>query len=647
MKKKLALLATAAVMAAVLPAGPAAAAPAIQLLNPSGYTTTPELSTKVDIDGMYHFVAWVPSLPPNPIVEFEIQTAAGNALRTIDARLVGTDTFEGFDNLAGLADGAYVVVARLFSDGTQVDEGSDTQAVTVRNSTISQSETVEISQPSNGGVLGFFTPKGARPRAIVDVRTSENAQQVRVLVTTSRPGTEPTWTQCGFAAASGGSARIRCTLPEEVEPTAVTALAAVANQTPPPGPPQPAADDAGDAHRVTTYAAVPTQLTIDPEADRAEVSTCRYFAATVTDQFGRPLSAANVDVHGVGPTDQLQFASGGSAMDFQPPDSGPHSSEIARRCDDLAPERRQGETNRIGAPDEKHIESRLDVTHPGTNNSGVFTFALFSDLQGGTNIIAWADVNDDDVQQPDEASGGARLGWGQDPPPETKQVFLEPSSSTTTVGDCVRMVLTIKEGGDPAAGRNADVHISSSDTTFSFCTPSDPTGTRAPDQGEHVAGSHADGTQHIEGELDFLGRLIFGVTAPSQGRVVVQGWLDETDDDALVSGEPAQAAIVNFAVSGERDISLDASRNRVRKGRRVRLFGAISGAEACSADQKVRLQARIPGRKFKLIKSTTTNASGEYTFRVRVRYTKDYRAIAIKEGVCERTRSNTVRVRAK
>ncbi|MFP5352576.1 MAG: hypothetical protein ACLGIB_08445 [Actinomycetota bacterium] len=472
MRKTIALL-IAALVGGLLPMSPAQAAPAIQLLNPSTYNgAAPEISTKQDLDGNYHFVAWVPSVPSNPIVEFEIQTAAGTSLRTINASRVGADTFEGFDSLAGLADGSYMVAALLYSDGNQVNEGIDRQAVTVRNGALGQVETAEITVPANGGSLGFFTPKGARPRALVDVATSDGARQVRVLVSTTRPGNEPEWTQCGTATVSAQAARVRCTLPEGTEPSQVTALAATANQTPPPGPPQAPADDSGDAHRVTVYTAVPTRVSIDPEAARAEVGTCSAdFRATVTDQLGRPLSAVNVDVHAVGPSDQLQFAAGGGAMQFQAPEKGPHSSEPTRRCTELDAEGRQGDTNRIGANDEKHIESRLDVTNPGTNNQGAFIFRLYSDMAGGTQIVAWADVDDDDVQQPSEASGGARLGWGQDPPAAVKQAFLEPSSGSGTVGSCQRFVLTVKEGGNPAAGRNADVHISSSDTTPSFCAP--------------------------------------------------------------------------------------------------------------------------------------------------------------------------------
>jgi hypothetical protein len=642
--KRTMLVVLAAMIASLFPTSSAWAAPAIQLLNPSNYTATPELSSKVDVDGAFHFVAWVPNVPPSPIVEFEIQPTAGNTT-TIEASRVGTtDTFEAFHPLTGLADGTYTVRAILFSGTTQFGE-DDEETVAIRNGMLGQSETAEITHPANGGQLGFFTPKDALPRAIVDVRTSADAEQVRVLYTISPPGSEPVWTQCGTASVNAGLATVRCTLADKTAPSAVSAIAALANQTPPPGPPQPAADDAGDAHRVTTYAAVPSRVTITPEAEKVEVAKCKELTVQVFDQQSRPLQLVNVDVHAVGPTDQLQFATGGNEDDFQAPNAGPHSKENTRLCNDLAGENQQGDTNRVNAPDEKHIETVLTGSNAGTDNQGSFTFALYSGVVGGTAITAWADANDDDVQSASEASGGARLGFGQDPPPPVRQLFLDPANSSGPVGSCQGITVVAKEGGNTLPFGNIDVHILGPDSSVTFCTPSGGSPTRTPDSGEHVSGVHSDGTKHIEGEVNSAGQFVFGVVSPSAGETTITAWLDETDDDTL-SAEPSVNGTASFGVSGDRSISLDASRRRVPQGRRVRLFGAISGSEACEGGQTVKLKSRAPGGRFRTIGSRTTSGSGEYAFRVRVRRTKDYRAVAPRNGVCELAKSSTVRVRA-
>lgn len=169
---------------------------------------------------------------------------------------------------------------------------------------------------------------------------------------------------------------------------------------------------------------------------------------------------------------------------------------------------------------------------------------------------------------------------------------------------------------------------------------------RDPDAGEHVTGVHSDGTKHGEGELNSSGQFVFGVTSASQGETLVTGWLDEVDDDTL-SNEPSTGTRATFGVSGERSISLDAGRRAVPRGRKVRLFGAVSGAEACEAGQTVRLKARRPGGRFRTIGTRTTDGGGEYAFRVRVRKTKDYRAVAPRDGICEVAKSGTVRVRAR
>src|SRR5688500_2040411 len=61
-------------VAALLPAADAIAAPTIQLLNPSDYSPTLRISTKSDANGdtQYHLVAWAGDVPSNPFVEFEI-----------------------------------------------------------------------------------------------------------------------------------------------------------------------------------------------------------------------------------------------------------------------------------------------------------------------------------------------------------------------------------------------------------------------------------------------------------------------------------------------------------------------------------------------------------------------------------------------
>ncbi|MDQ3981833.1 MAG: hypothetical protein M3271_04035, partial [Actinomycetota bacterium] len=89
----------------------------IQFLNPSRYGNTLFISNKPDSDSNYHLVAWVSDPPPNPIVEFQIETGSGPARRIGTATRVGGadgDTFELFWNL------------RYGDTGEEVPEGNHT-----------------------------------------------------------------------------------------------------------------------------------------------------------------------------------------------------------------------------------------------------------------------------------------------------------------------------------------------------------------------------------------------------------------------------------------------------------------------------------------------------------------------------------------
>lgn len=657
MKRFVSLLALS-LMAALLPAGSASAATAIALLNPSPYTPAqvPEISDKGDRP--LHLVAWVQDVPANPLVEFEIKAVAnslpGQNVATVDGFRAGTDTWEGFFTIPeSFPEGQYTVDARLYSNLVEV--AVDQQIVTLNKENVpppSASETVEMVQPENAAQLGFFTPKGGLPNTLISATTGADTQQVRVLYTVSDPGNDPEWVPCGSAGPGGGIATARCTLTEGHDPLQVTAVAAVANMTPRPGTPQSTADDAGDGHRILPYLQVPSSVSFDQSSITAKTGECKRITATVLDQFARPVAAVNVDVHAEGPDDQLTFATDDrptgvlvQSSDYQAPNDGHVSSEATIRCFDPSENsgKQQGVHRVIGTADREHIESAS-----GTDNTGSFLFALYSGTGGDTNVNVWADVNDDDSQSLSEAAGVASIGWDKEPPPPRRQVFVDPDGPTVEVGECQTLTAVAREGGSPLIGVNIDVHISGPDASGTFCDPPGASPRQEPDQGDHIAGTHTEGGEkHVEGHTDTAGRFLFGVTAASEGSMNVLVWIDESDDDSFVPPEPSAPAQVSFAVDGERSVSLEAARDRVRKGRRVRLSGQIEASDACSSGQTVKLKARPRGGRFKAIGKKQSNADGSFSFRPRVRKTTDYKAVTPKNGPCEFAKSGIVRVRAK
>lgn len=645
MFKRWSLIIVPAMLAALLPAVPARAATEIQFLNPSDYTTNTQLSDKTDTDGTYHLVVWVSEVPDSPLVEFEVQPTAGLPT-TVDATRAANDTWEAFLSLSQLADGQYTIRARVYSN---LNEVASTQKIVTVNSNDptppADPNTVEMLYPENGGAAGFFTPEGKASNVVIDGVASEGAAQVRALYTLSAPGSDPEWKQCGTATVgTAGAVRVLCTLTDGDAGSAVKALALVSNVTPTQtGAANPAADQTGDAHRVIPYVQQPHTLEINPTAVMIAPSTCGAFVAAIKDKNGRPIAAANVDAHAVGPDDQLRFGSQTNVTSgYQAPDKGHPSNEPSWNCSSGAVSATlQGDHNAPGQDDTKHIESTS-----GTNKDGLFTFAMVADSIGSTVGDVYADVDDDDVQDVSEASGGFRIGWGEAPPGAVTEAFIDPSSPSPTTGECQRMVAVVKRGGNPLNNTNVDIHITGPDPTSGFCSPSDGTTLRAPDQG-HVGDTHEDGTRHAEAETDNVGRVIFGVTAPTEGAMQVQIWNDSSDDDVL-SSEPSDTAAINWQPVGARDISLQSSRSRVRAGRNVTFSGRITGSNTCRGSQDVVLQRkRISRGSYKRIDETTTDSQGDFSLRVRINKSRKYRARVDASGVCEAASSNAVVVRVR
>ena len=620
----------------LLPMAPAAAAPTIELLNPSGYRTPMIVSDESDANNAIHLVAWAGEVPADAQVEFEVTQGLDQV--TLTGVPGGTDSWSANFIVPGTyTDGQLIIRAILYSGQTEVARSPD-KVVTLNSATPPpQSDSLEITHPENGGSLGFFTPKGKATNAVIQGTASEGTVQARVLYTTSRPGIDPVWKHCGGDPVSGGSFAARCTLVDGDTAGAVTAVAAVANRTPPPAVPNAAGDETGDAHRVLPYVQVPTLVELTPPSTRVNPTTCHITTATFFDQSNQVIAGLNVDVHAQGPDDQVKFASlRGTSSAYDPPDKAHGGTELAAKCAATDDETRQGEHSVPVGDDIKHIESRV-----GTTNLGQFIFVLKSDTLGGTQVSAWGDVDDDDTRNSGEASGGSVIGWGENPPPPQEEISIDPSSATATVGDCQVFTVSVRANNAPVPGANVDVHVRNP-SGVSFCSGS----LRSPDAGGHTGDSHADGTLHGEAETDGTGAFQFGVRSTAEGETTIGAWIDKTEDDTL-TGEAATGASVTWQQVGDRSISLDANKRRARRGSRVRFFGSIEAAGNCASNQAVVLQAKpLRGGRFQRVARTRTDSQGDYSVNVVVRKSRKYRASTPRNGVCDAARSNNITVRA-
>ena len=651
--KKITLLLTA-VLAALLPAPSALAAPRIAFVNPSGYTTPARISDVMDADGNVHLVAWAAEIPSQALVEFELQPTGGNAL-TFTGERVGADTWEtSFAIPDSFPDGAtYTLRARLYQGvpGNADEVANEEIQVEINQSEIPppQGETVEMSYPDNGSRLGIFVPKGKLPVTVFDFAASLGTERVRAFYSLSDPGAEVSWETCGSGVPDDqGFGKVRCTLKEGHAPLDVTAVAVVSNKTSPPADPNPALDDTGDAHRVLPYLQQPTSVEIGDGNRMVDLSVCHTMTALVEDQFDRAVPLANVDVHADGPEDELSFGtrgSGSAANDtdpFQAPDAGHVSRENAKNCANNSNSGFQGDHNSPGRDDVKHIESTT-----GTSNSGTFRFALRSDFAGGTFVQVWADVDDDDLPDLAEATGGTQLGWATPPPEPSLDVFLTPANTSATNGSCVELEIVARRGGAPFNNANVDIHLQGPDPAVSFCDVSGGGTRRPPESGAHLGDVHEDGTRHGEGETDAAGTFVFGVTSASSGTTQVQVWIDVNDDD-LLSGERTATSSISWAPAGDRSISLSSSRSRIPQGRRVRLFGQVEGDPACSGAQAVNIQSKpLRGGRFGTVKTVVTDESGAYSTRIRMQRSRKFRAVTPAAEPCSFARSNTVTVRVR
>ncbi|MDQ4025107.1 MAG: hypothetical protein M3217_06420, partial [Actinomycetota bacterium] len=471
----------------------------IQFLNPSKYGNTLYISNKPDADSTYHLVAWVSEVPPNPIVEFQIEAGSGPARRIGFGNRVGGpngDTFELDWNLRyadtgeEVPDGNYTLRALLFSGGGSPSPtsppGSPTASPTATPPTPSPSpspspspgetplasdsesvtldrsrETVEILDPPNPGSVGLYDPDpggGRGPGFTVLVQASAGADHIRVQYSMGLPGSEPSWTPCSpqvTLSYSDRTRRIGCGVPNNTTPSSLTALSAVVVEDvpgsgqspggvcqPPVCTPPSQRTEAGDAHRLTdNYNADPRSVTISGESN-ATRRTCHELTATIFDERGKRLWRANVDVHATGPGEGLQFATTSRTSPSKPPDpgSGHDRQEPLWNCQTNSGHNSETQgVHQRAEDDRKHIESESD----GTTPAGEFVFALRSEAASppNTEVVAWADEDDDDVNAPDNTGAVTDpadpqatrfITWNQPSPTSPESPSGSPSQSATT-----------------------------------------------------------------------------------------------------------------------------------------------------------------------------------------------------------------------
>lgn len=460
-------------------------------------------------------------------------------------------------------------------------------------------ESAALLWPDRSGRLGFFKPHGGAWRTVVDGTTSSLTTHVRIFYSASPPGQPLGFVPCGlvmdFVPTADGTVTTRpdgtkafrstCTIGALDVPSSVTAIAAVplrqvGNTT--------ITNGASDVQVIEPYLQDPDKMSVEfaTPFTRGFPNTCLLFTAKVTDELGRPVQGANLDLHLQGPTDTLGVV---VATALTKPGEGGHSDENAGKCPDAfplpappvtaAPPPLQGDHNLPGIDDVKHVETTqgTGIASVGTPH-GTVTFAVIGPEVGLTKITAWVDDEDlgneadprppdNDVFDSDEPHTTAGAQWyGAHP-----TVTIEPAGATTTFGECTQFVIRARSGRKPVPGINVDVHATGPSDELRFCDPRDSSSRRAPDaeaspsahepvdegQSSHPGtvdqqtGATGPRIHHTEGETDDDGNLVIGLMSPVTGDTTVTAWIDgETGaDDDVQASEIAGAAGISWVAS--------------------------------------------------------------------------------------------------
>jgi hypothetical protein len=396
--------------------------------------------------------------------ELDVTTSTGPIPGTTETRTIGSATQAGnafgfewdieddiADQVNPPATVTYTLRALLYTGftgpGTGVEVSRDEMEITINHqndgnaqtkSDSDAAETVEMTYPVNGGPLGVLIRQdGSGGNFTIEAVVSQGSgdpdfgtQFVTPFYTISEFGEEPVWESCGGYSGTSNNddgsrtARVRCATNAGDYALDVTGVALVANDTPEEvdivNGPDPTFDDSADAHAVTPYFQRVNSVTLDPVTTNDQArAQCAQFVATALDQNSRPVGNVNIDVMAQGPSDQLKFdayTGNGRVSDNQqvPDKNHPGNGEPAISCQNgnrLNSTGRQGEHNVPGGNDLKHIESV-----GGTDLGGEFEFALAADRDGGTQVMAYADENDDDLFCSEEKSASAAVGWNQGAP---------------------------------------------------------------------------------------------------------------------------------------------------------------------------------------------------------------------------------------
>lgn len=201
-----------------------------------------------------------------------------------------------------------------------------------------------------------------------------------------------------------------------------------------------------------TWTSGPTNLSITPTSDTAQVGECNPFTVTVTDSGNRGVSGVTVDVEQLHALATNNVANDEPTVSFCTPATGANISAVDEARGDL----RENPDNRGSAGGE---------TTTATNAAGQVTFGIAvspaggSDGTGTVTVSAFAETTDNDDPEQGEPRATATKTWTAPPPPPTCPGF-ESDPRNQVVGTEGDDVLEGTAGADIICGLGGDDLIS-------------------------------------------------------------------------------------------------------------------------------------------------------------------------------------------
>jgi Ca2+-binding RTX toxin-like protein len=297
----------------------------------------------------------------------------------------------------------------------------------------------------------------------------------------------------------------------------------------------------------TATATTATRLDCNPETDSNPTGTAHVITCTATDDTGRNVGGAQIDVEASGANDP------DAGESFASPDLTCTTANNGT-CTITHGPGGVGTTNAVGTTT---YRAWIDVDQ---NNATGGPDATEGQAEG-TTPGATAEVDATDVVTKTWTGGASRL-------------TISPTSDTAAVGECNPFTVTVTDAANqPVTGLTIDVEqihalavngVSGDEPEVRFCTPSSGANPSGVDENRGDLRESPDNRGTAGGETSVqtnsAGQVTIGVSvaalgsATGAGDVTVRAFLETTDDDDPDTGEPQATATKTWTGTSPRPV---------------------------------------------------------------------------------------------